>query len=171
MSAAPSLDKETIFCRHYAQTGDAIAAVITAGIEDLGDPTIRYAKTVIAQQLLERPEIQAAVKAFRLVESTREPPEVTHKTIAASMDEVYARAFKLDDMKACISARQLQANVLGLLEQKIRITSHKTVDEMTTAELAAIAFRGRVVDVTPTKAPNGTTEDTDTGGSGSGDNP
>jgi hypothetical protein len=148
---AQPLDPETIFCQEYARSGDALDAIITAGITNEDGAPVQFPKRILADRLLQRADIQAAIKAIRAMDAAVEQVEITHRSVAADMESVYAAAMKKEDFKAAISAKTLQSNVLGLLEQKIHITSHKTVDEMTTAELAAIAFKGRLLDATPKK--------------------
>lgn len=150
-----ALDPETIFCQEYARSGDALDAIITAGIVNEDDAKVQFPKRVLAERLLARADIQAAIKAIRAMDSAVEQVEITHRSIAADMETVYAAALTAKDFKAAIAAKNLQAGVMGLLEQKIRITSHKSVEDMTTAELAAIAFKGRTLDVTPQKEPEG----------------
>ena len=163
------LDPEAIFCEEYARSGDALAAVIAAGIEHLGDPTFRPPRAVIAQRLLERPEIKAAIEAFRKMSQIAETVEFTHRSIAGDMEAVYSAAMKAEDFSAAVRAKTLQANVLGLLEQKISITTRKRVEDMTDAELQAILERtGKLIDVTP-NGTGTTTEGTDTAGRSGGD--
>lgn len=167
MSVPP--DQETIFCQEYAKSGDALDALATSGIRNADGATTNYSPRVLADLLLQRADIQAAIKAYRTITATVEQIEVTHRSIAADMQSVYDAAMKDGDLKAAISSKQLQANVLGLLEQKISITSRKSVDEMTTAELATIAFKGRLIEATPRKDTDATSEGTNTSGSGGGD--
>lgn len=157
-----TLDPTMVFVKEYVATGDALAACITADIRYLDDMETLYPRAVIAQRMLEKPEVQAAIKAVRMIQNSPDPVEITHRSIAADMEKVFAEAMRTEDFKAAISAKNLQANVLGLLEQKISFTMHKSVIDMTDEELIAIINKKRpMIDVTPTKANNGTTEDTE----------
>lgn len=152
------LDPETIFCQEYAKSGDALDAFVTAGLAADPGSEMQYGKRVLADLLLQRADIQAAIKAIRAMDQAIEQIETTHRSIAADMERVFAEAMKGEDFKAAISAKTLQANVLGLLEQKISITGHKSVTDMTDAELLAIMKKGgKLIDVTPEKVekPNG----------------
>lgn len=149
------LDKETIFCREYARSGDALEALTIAGIENEG--AIQYSRKTLADMLLARDDIQAAIKALRAIEQTTVDIETTHRSISQDMDVVFGAAMKKEDFKAAIAAKRLQADVLGLLEQRIHITSHKTIDQMSTEELRRIAARG-MIDVTPTRVSDAATD-------------
>lgn len=155
MGVTPALDPETIFCQEYARSGDALEALATAGITNPESSSVQYSRRVLADQLLQRADIQAAIRAIRAMDKAVEQIETTHRSIAADMERVFADAMKDKDFKAAISAKTLQANVLGLLEQKISITSRKSVEDMTDAELQAILARsGKLIDVTPTRDPD-----------------
>lgn len=169
MGVTAALDPETIFCQEYARTGDALDALAASGITNPVDAPMQYSRRVLADQLLQRADIQAAIKAIRAMDKAVEQIETTHRSIATDMERVFAEAMNGKDFKAAISAKTLQANVLGLLEQKISITSRKSVEDMTDQELQAILARtGKLIDVTPNAT---TTETTDPATSSGGDTP
>lgn len=129
---------DAIFVREYVRTGDALLAVSRAG---LGDS--RYALSVVAEYHLGRAEIKAAIEIQR--ELAKAEGERRRRMLGG-----YSRDLILDDLEAlhqkakedgayapAISAKKVQAQLLGYLDQTVNVRHTIEPREMTTDELRA----------------------------------
>lgn len=127
---------DAIFVREYVRTGDEILAVSRAGLNDS-----RYALSVVAEYHLARPEIQAAISIQRELSKDLE-------TARRRMLGGYSRELILDDLEnlhqkakedgayaPAISAKKVQAQLMGYLDQTVHITHSVEPREMSTDEL------------------------------------
>lgn len=127
---------DAIFVREYVRTGDEILAVSRAG---LGDS--RYALSVVAEYHLGRPEIKAAIAIQR--ELSRDLEKTRRRMLGG-----YSRELILDDLEnlhqkakedgayaPAISAKKVQAQLMGFLDQTVHVTHSIEPREMTTDEL------------------------------------
>lgn len=132
--------KQVLFCEEYARTGDAMLAITKAGIR-----SYEYTLPVLAQQLLAREDIRAAITAIKAA-STPINIEVTRDTIIEDFQQIYQKAMDDSKLADAINAKRAQATVLGVMVVKTEITHKRSTKEMSDEELEKIA-RGDAVDV------------------------
>lgn len=125
---------DAIFVREYVKTGDALLAVSRAG---LGDS--RYALSVVAEYHLSRPEIQAAIGIQRELARTEERRirGYSRDLILDDLEALHQKAKEDGAYAPAISAKKVQAQLLGYLDQTVHVTHSLVPREMTTAELRA----------------------------------
>lgn len=127
---------DAIFVREYVKTGDAMMSVSRAGLTDS-----RYPLSVMADYHLSRPEIQAAIEIQKQLAKAEEKRR-------ARMSGGYSLQLILDDLEMlhlqakedgafapAISAKKVQAQMLGYLDKTVHITHSVEPREMTTDEL------------------------------------
>lgn len=149
-------DQDRAFCEEMVISGDPLYAAMRAGIREPGTEL-----RVIAQRMIDRPDIQAAIAELKRQNKYAQPIEITNRSIAEDMERVYDAAFTDKDWKAAISAKSTQAQMLGLLVNKVEITRKRDVGELTTEELRAIVA-GQVIEGVSERV-----EDSDEGAGGS----
>lgn len=123
---------DAVFVREYVKTGDALLAVSRAG---LGDS--RYALSVVAEYHLGRPEIQAAIAIQRDLAKTEKRREegYTLDLILDDLENLHQKAKEDGAYAPAISAKKVQAQLLGYLDQTVNIRHSVVPREMTTDEL------------------------------------
>lgn len=127
-------DQDRAFVEEMVLSGDPLYATMRAGIREAG-----VELRIIAQKMIDRPDIQAAIAELKRQNKYAQPIEITNRSIAEDMERVYDAAFSDKDWKAAISAKSTQAQMLGLLVSKVEITRVLDVTQMSDAQLAAIA--------------------------------
>jgi len=125
-----AIDRDAVFIEQYRKTGDAVTACVRAGIRDP-----RYPITVIAERTLARPEIQSALKSMEKLDNPLVPLQVTRESIIADFEEIFQRALSDGQYASATGAKRMQAHILGLMEQKINVTSSVNVTHMSTDAL------------------------------------
>lgn len=123
---------DAVFVREYVKTGDAMLATSRAGLNDS-----RYTLSVLAEHHLRRPEIQAAIEIAK--ELNRDAKSVvagyTRELILEDLERLHRDA-RDDGMYApAISAKKVQAQLLGYLDQTVNVRHSVEPREMSTDEL------------------------------------
>lgn len=126
-------DQDRAFCEEMILSGDPLYAAMRAGIREPGTEL-----RIIAQRMIDRPDIQAAIAELKRQNKYAQPIEITNRSIAEDMERVYDAAFSDKDWKAAISAKSTQAQMLGLLINKVEVTRKKSIHDMSDAELDEI---------------------------------
>lgn len=143
--------RDAIFIQEYARTGDAAAACIRAGITDP-----RFPIELVARRMLRRPEIIGAIRAVKSVAKTEPGIDQGRESICAEMTTVFMSAMAESQFSAAINAKRLQAQLLGLLEQKVTITHKQSAEDLTDQELTQIlrnrSVLGEAIDITDADA-------------------
>lgn len=145
-------DQDSVFIDAMnSNGGDATAACVVARIM-----SPMYPIDYIAKLMMERPEIQAALGALKLIKKNSVMPEITRDSIVADMQSVYEKAMLLGDPKAAIASKRLQSELLKFLDQSITITHKTDASQLTDEELMRIASKrtieGDFKNVTPADA-------------------
>jgi hypothetical protein len=123
---------DAVFVREYVKTGDAMLATSRAGLNDS-----RYTLSVLAEHHLRRPEIQAAIEIAKELARDAKPSrmEYTRDLIIEDLERLHQDA-RDDGMYApAISAKKVQAQLLGYLDQTVNVRHSVEPREMTTDEL------------------------------------
>lgn len=123
---------DAIFVREYVKTGDAMLATSRAGLNDS-----RYTLSVLAEHHLRRPEIQAAIEIAKELNRDARPSrmEYTRDLIIEDLERLHRDA-RDDGMYApAISAKKVQAQLLGYLDQTVNVRHSVEPREMSTDEL------------------------------------
>jgi len=134
---------DAIFVREYVRTGDEVLAVSRAGLNDS-----RYALSVVAEYHLARPEIQAAIliqrELFKELETSRLRlmGGYSRELILDDLEKLHQKASDDGAYAPAISAKKVQAQLLGFLDQTVNIRHSLEPREMTTDEL-----RRRIADL------------------------
>lgn len=125
---------DAIFVREYVKTGDALLAVSRAG---LGDS--RYALSVVAEYHLGRAEIQAAIAIQREMVREERGRErgYTRELILDDLEALHQKAKEDGAYAPAISAKKVQAQLLGFLDQTVNVRHSLVPREMSTDELRA----------------------------------
>ncbi len=130
-----------VFVQEYIRREDQPdAGVLGVIAADLRDP--HYPPHHVAEYLLARAEIQAAIKAAK---SFYKPPgikEITADTILADAESLYQRASDDRAYPAALAAKKLQSEILGLLKKEVTFNVKHSVTTLTDEQLEAIAKRG-----------------------------
>lgn len=123
---------DAVFVREYVKTGDALLAVSRAG---LGDS--RYALSVVAEYHLSRPEIQAAIGIQRELarEDVRRDRGYSRDLILDDLEVLHQKAKEDGAYAPAISAKKVQAQLLGYLDQTVNVRHSIEPREMSTDEL------------------------------------
>lgn len=135
---------DAVFVREYVKTGDAMLATSRAGLNDS-----RYTLSVLAEHHLRRPEIQAAIEIAK--ELNRDAKSAvggyTRELILEDLERLHRDA-RDDGMYApAISAKKVQAQLLGYLDQTVNVRHSVEPREMSTDEL-----RRRIAEMTGKEA-------------------
>jgi len=135
---------DAIFVREYVRTGDAMLATSRAGLNDS-----RYTLSVLAEHHLRRPEIQAAIEIAKELNRDAKPSRMgyTRELIIEDLERLHRDA-RDDGMYApAISAKKVQAQLLGYLDQTVNVRHSVEPREMSTDEL-----RRRIAEMTGKEA-------------------
>tara|TARA_R110000744_G_scaffold61455_2_gene126890 strand:+ start:883 stop:1380 length:498 start_codon:yes stop_codon:yes gene_type:complete len=151
LKIVPDLERDTLFVKIYLQTGDALDACTRCNYMSPG-----YDTRMIAEYLLERPDIQLAIETGG--NEARGPVEITRDSIVTDLETIHGAALHDDNFVAAISAKKTQAQLLGLLTSEVNINHHHEVTQMTDEQLIALLERkrkgeghGKMIDITPDK--------------------
>jgi hypothetical protein len=123
---------DAVFVREYVRTGDAMLATSRAGLNDS-----RYTLSVLAEHHLRRPEIQAAIEIAKQLNRDVRPlgMEYTRELILEDLERLHQDA-RVDGAYApAISAKKVQAQLLGYLDQTVNVRHSLEPREMSTDEL------------------------------------
>lgn len=145
-------DQLAIFVQEYVRReSEADAGTLAVIAAQMRDP--QWLPHQLADVLLQKPEIQAAVKAIRQVYKPKGIQEVSVDTISMDMEAIYQDAKDARQFTAAIAAKKLQAEIRGILTKNVNIHVKHTVGTMADAQLEAIAkqavIEGEFTDVTP----------------------
>ena len=123
---------DAVFVREYVRTGDAMLATSRAGLNDS-----RYTLSVLAEHHLRRPEIQAAVQIAKALARDARPvvTEYTRELILEDLERLHLKASDDGMYAPAISAKKVQAQLLGYLDQTVNVRHSVEPREMTTDEL------------------------------------
>lgn len=123
---------DAIFVREYVKTGDAMLATSRAGLNDS-----RYTLSVLAEHHLRRPEIQAAIEIARELTRNERPvaAEYTRDLIIEDLERLHQEAKNDGAYAPAISAKKVQAQLLGYLDQTVNVRHSVEPREMSTDEL------------------------------------
>lgn len=124
---------EAVFCREYIRTGDAKIACVRAGLTDS-----QFALSVQAEAVLVRPEIQAALEVLRDSGVKRERVVVTRDLIIEELQSAHEKAMAGGQVASAVSAKKLQAQLLGYLDQTVNINHTVSARDLPLAELRAL---------------------------------
>jgi hypothetical protein len=123
---------DAVFVREYVKTGDAMLATSRAGLNDS-----RYTLSVLAEHHLRRPEIQAAIEIARELNRDMRPSgmEYTRDLIIEDLERLHQEAKSDGAYAPAISAKKVQAQLLGYLDQTVNVRHSVEPREMSTDEL------------------------------------
>ena len=124
------------YIRREQQPDAGVLAVIAA---DLRDP--QWLPHHVAELLLARSDIRAAIIAAREFYKPPTIKEVSAATITADAEVIFEKAKGDRQYTAALAAKKLQAEIAGLLKKDIEIT-HKHVISMSDSDLEAVARSG-----------------------------
>lgn len=135
---------DAVFVREYVKTGDAMLATSRAGLNDS-----RYTLSVLAEHHLRRPEIQAAIEIARELNRDMRPSgmEYTRDLIIEDLERLHQEAKSDGAYAPAISAKKVQAQLLGYLDQTVNVRHSVEPREMSTDEL-----RRRIAEMTGKEA-------------------
>lgn len=128
----PDPEKDQIFVRLYLQTGDVLDSFIRSGHEPHG-----YEKRTAAEYLLERADIQLALKTAETLKP-KAPVDITRESIVSDYENVYSEAFRDKDYTAAIAAKKNQAAILGLISENVQVTHRMDVTQMSDEQIMKI---------------------------------
>lgn len=128
------------YIRREQQPDAGVLAVIAA---DLRDP--QWLPHHVAELLLARSDIKAAITAARAFYKPPGIKEVSAATITADAETIFQKATGDRQYTAALAAKKLQAEIAGLLKREIDVTV-KHVVSMSDRDLEAVARSG-VIDV------------------------
>lgn len=127
------LTPDAIFCREYLKTGDAMIACVRAGLANS-----EYALSVQADAQLRRREIQAALEVLRANGLKRERVVVTRDLIIEELQAAHEKAMEAGQVASAVSAKKLQAQLLGYLDQTVNVNHTVSARELPLAQLRAL---------------------------------
>lgn len=137
-------DADLVFVETYVRTGDAVTAMVRAGIKN---PL--YNGEVVAEMTLERPEIAAAVELIRKTTKKGPPVALTRDSLSAMSQRVYDAAMATGDNAGAVAALKLTASLQGYLIERKEIVHRRNAADLTDEELMAFLDDRRPKDVTP----------------------
>ena len=147
LSIAPDPNREERFVRFYMQTGDALDACKRAGFVAHGG----YDDREVAQYLIERADIRAAVQAAK--DAASRPVEITRESLLTDLEKIHTAAMGDGEYTPAIAAKKMQATLLGLVQENVQVTHRMDVTRMTDAQLIALLEKktrqAPMIDVTP----------------------
>lgn len=133
-------EKLAVFVQEYIrreQQADAgVVAVISSGLRHP-----QYLPHHVAEYLLGKPEIQAAIKAVRSFYKPADVKEVSAQSLLTDAEDVYQRCVDDRQYNAAISAKKLQAEILGILKQQVDVNVRHVVT-MSDSDLERVARSG-----------------------------
>lgn len=132
--------RDQVFVDEYVRTGDPRLACVRAGITDP-----KYPMSVLARRMLDRADIQEAVRLAQERVANAEPVEITRDSIVADLDKVFDDALDAGNHAAAVSAKKAQAQMLGFLETTLNVKHSMTVTDLSDDKLAEIAAGKPVV--------------------------
>lgn len=135
-------EREVAFCREVVRTGDPLVACVRAGIRDMN-----YPLEVTARRLLERADIKLVILALQKNEKRNDAIETSRASLVAEVQEIGEKALAADEFGAATNAKKLQAQLLGLLETTVNVNVKHAAEELTDAQLEAIARKSDAIDV------------------------
>lgn len=148
------IERDLVFVEEFLQHEDKDdAAVIACRKAGILDP--HFPVAVTAKRMLERPEIQMAIKAARAQTARRGPPEVSKESILADLDGIFQSTLLTRDHAAANANRKLVAQITGILREDVTITHRYDVKILSDGELEKIAMRGKIIDVEAKEIPPG----------------
>lgn len=127
------LTPDAIFCREYLKTGDAMIACVRAGLANS-----EYALSVQADAQLRRREIQAALEVLRANGLKRERVVVTRDLIIEELQAAHEKAMEAGQVASAVSAKKLQAQLLGYLDQTVNVNHTVSARDLPLSELRAL---------------------------------
>ncbi len=138
---ADKANADAIFVMQYVETGDPMVAAIRAGLQEPGCSIF-----VTIDRMLARPEIQAGIKTVQDVVAAAPKTKITRESLIAACQDIYEKALGDRQYASARGAIELQARLMGLLEQKVSVSHTYNVRDMTTDELRRIAAGGSVIE-------------------------
>lgn len=132
---------DAIFVMQYVETGDPMVAAIRAGLQEPGCSIF-----VTIDKMMARPEIIAGINAVTGVIKATPKTKITRDSLIAACQDIYEKALTDRQYASARGAVELQARLLGLLEQKVSVSHTYNVRDMSTDELRRIAAGGSVIE-------------------------
>ena len=147
VDADTGLTAEGVFVREYVRTGDALLACNRAGLG-----SSQYPLRVMAERQLARPEIQAAISAYRSARGEvgkDEPP--TRELQIDKLEAIFRQALEDGSYSAAATAIKLQNEMLGYADKTVNYNFNVSAQELPLHELRAmvaqkLALGGPVID-------------------------
>lgn len=127
------------YVRREGQPDAGVAAVVASQLR-----MPQWLPHQVAEMLLARSEIQAAIRAAKSFYKPPESKDVSADSISLDMEDVFQQAMSARQFTAAIGAKKIQAEILGILTKHIDINVRHTLTTMTDSELEAIAKRGAI---------------------------
>ncbi len=138
VDADTGLTAEGIFVREYVRTGDALLACNRAGLG-----SSQYPLRVMAERQLARPEIKAAIAAYKSAEqekvATDEPP--TRELQIDKLESIFRRALEDGSYSAAATAIKLQNELLGYADKTVNYNFNVSAQELPLHELRAMVAK------------------------------
>jgi hypothetical protein len=131
--ADTGMTPDAVFCREYLKTGDAMIACVRSGLVNS-----EYALSVQASAQLSRPEIQAALGVLRANGLRRERVIVTRDLIIEELQSAHEKAMETGQVSSAVSAKKLQAQLLGYLDQTVNVNHVVSARDLPLAQLRAL---------------------------------
>ncbi len=140
VQADDRMTPEAVFVEEYVRSGNAFLACSKAGFRDP-----RYPMDVTAQRTLERPEIQAAIRAYRKAGfgKQRRVGEYTREVMLHELQMVHEKALEAGAYGPAITAVNTQAKLLGFMDQTVNVNVRMTAQELPLDELRRLVAQGR----------------------------
>lgn len=136
------------YIRREHQPDAGVLAVIAA---DLRDP--QWLPHHVAEIILSRTDIQAAIKAAREFYKPPQVEEITAATLLADAETIFQKAKDDRQYTPALAAKKLQAEIKGLLKREIDVKVTHIVG-MSDADLERVARQG-VIDGEFKEIPSG----------------
>lgn len=137
VDADTGLTAEGVFVREYVRTGDALLACNRAGLG-----SSQYPLRVMAERQLARPEIQAAIEAYKSARgevSGDEPP--SRELQVDKLEAIFRRALEDGSYSAAATAVKLQNELLGYADKTVNYNFNVTAQELPLHELRAMVAK------------------------------
>ena len=145
-------EPDAVFVERYCQHGDPVRACVEAGITDP-----RFPISVVAQRILARPEIKAAIAAIEKIGAQQQARvEITRDSILADMQSIYEKAMACGEFNSAIAAKKLQAAIMRLLDANITVNHRLIAGDLSDDDLERIAsqkLRDSAIDAEYTETP------------------
>lgn len=138
VDADTGLTAEGVFVREYVRSGDALLACNRAGLG-----SSQYPLRVMAERQLARPEIQAAIAAYRVAKdeevTSDEPP--SRELQVDKLEAIYRRALEEGSFSAAATAVKLQNELLGYADKTVNYNFNVSAQELPLHELRAMVAK------------------------------